>query len=145
MKTIVYIAMLLVSFVSLASPSPLTKVDECLLAGRAVHLEGKIGSETFPGRPNYDSIKDGDEPETYWIFTSDQSFCGLGYHYATKKLYRIEGRSKRFQLLLKKGCCNNVKNLLDKKVILKGQMFVGNNGHHHTKMLIEVTNIEPAL
>jgi len=40
----------------------------------AVSLTGKIIRKTFPGRPNYESIKAGDEPETYWILISDKPF-----------------------------------------------------------------------
>src|SRR4051812_34808294 len=32
-----------------------------------VALVGTIHKQTFPGRPNYEDIAKGDEPEVYWI------------------------------------------------------------------------------
>lgn len=42
---------------------------DCLKDGDTVSLVGKVWRETFPGRPNYQSIEDGDEPETVWALT----------------------------------------------------------------------------
>ncbi|MFZ1980474.1 MAG: hypothetical protein WAU61_04145 [Smithella sp.] len=41
----------------------------------SVSLTGKIIRKTFPGRPNYENIKTGDEPETYWILILAKSLC----------------------------------------------------------------------
>jgi hypothetical protein len=42
--------------------------QECLAYEPAVvQLIGTISKKTFPGPPNYESIKKGDKPETYWV------------------------------------------------------------------------------
>src|SRR5215831_8689740 len=40
-----------------------------------VKLTGTIISRTFPGPPNYESIKDGDGPETYWLLVLRRPVC----------------------------------------------------------------------
>lgn len=42
---------------------------DCLKDGDTVSLTGKVWRETFPGRPNYESIENGDEPETVWVLS----------------------------------------------------------------------------
>jgi hypothetical protein len=40
-----------------------------------VSLNGKIIRKTFPGPPNYENIKTGDQPETYWILILTTPLC----------------------------------------------------------------------
>lgn len=63
------------------------------------YLTGKIIRETFPGPPNYESIRNGDEPETYWILILAESLCVNAK--ADDSLYSSESGIKRIQLVLK--------------------------------------------
>lgn len=71
----------------------------CLRDGDAVYLVGKVWRETFPGRPNHESIENGDEAETVWILILDSPRCILGISPEDNKQYEI-GRITRFQLVL---------------------------------------------
>lgn len=117
-------------------------VDECIVEGSHVHLMGKLVSETFPGQPNYKSIEQGDAPETYWVLNTEKSYCGEGYNLTTKNLSRLDKSCSRFQLVLRQEQYDSERALLGKKVIVSGQIVLATSGHHHTSMLIKVSDIE---
>src|ERR1044072_2994486 len=65
---------LLVAFCSPATSSVLP--NDCLSYEPAsVKLTGKTFLKVFPGRPNYESIKEGDEPEPAWLLRLAKSIC----------------------------------------------------------------------
>jgi len=41
----------------------------------AVKLTGILIRKTFPGPPNYESIRKGDKPETYWLLRLAKDIC----------------------------------------------------------------------
>lgn len=48
----------------------------CLAYGPSlVTLKGVLTRRTFPGPPNYESIRKGDRPETYWLIELAQPIC----------------------------------------------------------------------
>src|SRR3954466_12373190 len=50
--------------------------QDCLsYDGDRVELTGTISKKTFPGPPNYESIKKGDTPETYWVMHLAKPIC----------------------------------------------------------------------
>lgn len=116
---------------------------DCLKDGDAVSLVGKIWRETFPGPPNYESIEEGDEPETVWVLTLDQPRCILGVSMETGKTYQI-GRITRFQLALTPEQYNKHRRILEKRAKVNGKLFQAVSGHHHTKALIEVNEFGAA-
>ncbi|WP_019215930.1 DUF4431 domain-containing protein [Legionella tunisiensis] len=124
--------------------SPLAIAERCLIEGKEIKLEGKLGVQTFPGLPNYERVKKGDEPETYWILTTEKSYCGIGRNLDNGKLYRLDRRATKFQLVLTAEQYREKKDLLNKKVIVEGNLFLAHTGHHHTEMLIELTSMEAA-
>lgn len=124
--------------------SSLAVAEDCITEGKEITLKGKLAVQTFPGLPNYESIKKGDEPETYWILTTEKSYCGIGHSLDNDKLYRLDRRATQFQLVLTAEQYKEKKNLLNKKVIVKGNMFTAHTGHHHTEMLIELKSMEAA-
>jgi hypothetical protein len=102
-------------------------------------LTGKIIQETFPGPPNYESIRNGDEPETYCILILAESLCVNAK--ADNPLYSSESEIKRIQLVLKGNEYQKYKNLIGEEVIVHGQLFPMQTGHHHTKVLMIVKDI----
>lgn len=137
MKTLVIFLLTLIACTALAQP------DSCIIAGQSTHLTGTISMETFPGLPNYESIKAGDEPETYWILTTDQPYCGEGEDFSNEGQKITEKNETRFQLVLTADQYKEWNALLSKKVSVEGSMFLAHTGHHHTPMLIEVTKMNP--
>ena len=90
-----------------------------------VELVGEVKTETFPGRPNYESIEKGDEPETVWILTIKNPICFNG----------IKEKQKRFHLFWL-GTKKHIKSAGRYKIT--GKTMESHTGHHHTPVLIEV-------
>lgn len=44
---------------------------------KVISLSGTLVRETHPGRPNYESIAGGDEPETIWVLRLKEAICVL--------------------------------------------------------------------
>lgn len=116
---------------------------ECLKDGQEVSLEGRISRETFPGPPNYQSIDDGDQPETTWILTVLTSHCVVAESMEDGSPYEVAKSTTRFQLAFEDASLFKThKDLVEHQAIVSGQLFVGHTGHHHTKALISVKTIK---
>ncbi|KTC99375.1 DUF4431 domain-containing protein [Legionella erythra] len=126
---------------SLFSFSAFATSDPCIVAGQETQLSGTIHIETFAGLPDYESIQKGDTPETYWILITDKPYCGQGEDFNNPGQMIMEKNQSRFQLVLTPEQYQQWKGLLQNKLVVKGSMFMAHTGHHHTPLLIEVTNI----
>lgn len=125
--------------------SPATALAECLKDGEKVAFTGKISRETFPGPPNYESIDDGDTPETYWILTINTPRCVVAESIEDGSLYKVAKSTTRFQLAFEDPTVyKQQKTLVEKNATVTGQLFAGHTGHHHTKALISVKSIKAA-
>lgn len=111
----------------------------CLKDGDLVIMSGKLLRETFPGKPNYKSIEDGDEAHTTWILAIDEPKCVLGESPENGSMYHM-GKTSRFQLVIPQN--HNSIQLLEKRVQVKGQLFQASTGYHHTKALIDVQELQ---
>lgn len=117
---------------------------ECLKDGQDITFTGTVSRETFPGPPNYESIDDGDAPETYWILTISTPQCVTAESMENGALYEVEKSTTRFQLSFEDTNIYKLqKNLVGNGAIVEGQLFAGQSGHHHTKVLISVKSIKP--
>jgi len=105
----------------------------------AVTLTGRITRKTFPGRPNYESIKKGDEPETYWILHLTQPVCLNGgespdvpekYVSDMQLVFMSEQPYVRYR------------KLFGKRVVISGTLYHAHTGHHHTSVLITVNGMK---
>jgi len=116
----------------------------CLIDGDTVTLTGTPSLEVFPGRPEYESIEEGDEEWKYWILTTNKKYtCGYTLSYESGELYRKEGNYSRFQLanykfprkVLSDARNKNIRS--DKGVVtITGQIVFGHNAHHVTPMVL---------
>lgn len=138
---LLYMLASILPFISFSASSA-----ECLKDGQKVSFAGNISRETFPGRPNYNSIDDGDEPETYWILTIESPHCVVAESMEDGALYEVARTTTRFQLAFEDSTVYQTqKSLIENKAIVKGKIFIGMTGHHHTKALISVSSIVPEL
>jgi hypothetical protein len=110
-----------------------------------VELTGRLKRETFPGAPNYESIKNGDKIETHYYLTLDQKIDVIKN--ANDKstnindesvmdvsvLQLVIGNDSDWATLKKAGVGSRVK--------IKGTIFKRHTGHHHSRVLFEVRNI----
>jgi hypothetical protein len=120
-------------------PTAYASAQGCLsydVAG--VQLTGTISRKTFPGPPNYESIRRGDKPETYWILHLARPICTT----ATAD-DEAESSATDLQLILPLGMppkdYAHLKKFLGRKdVTVVGQLMHAISGHHHTPVLVEV-------
>lgn len=101
-------------------------------------LFGVVSRLDFPGRPNYQSIRDGDEPETYWILTLEQPTNFEGKDKGEPQEFNIQ----EVQLFLNEKQYLKFRGLLGVHVGVSGTYFHGTTGHHRTKVLFEVQEME---
>jgi hypothetical protein len=139
---------LLVALMLLFSSGPLSNVKPpqgCLSYDPAtVTLSGKVGRKTFAGPPNYESIKRGDEPETYWILRLNSPIC-VNADENMPGGERPEKDVSDIQLVFSDGGqYARHKGLLGKRVIVSGKLSHAITGHHHTKVLLTVAEIQDA-
>ena len=112
-----------------------------------VLLEGLPEEKTFPGPPNYESLKKGDTPETGWYLKLSKKINVLN-NIDQNLANRTNDDVKEVdfvQLVIdwtspKK---QEIKKLLiqRKAILVKGTLFSRLTGHHHAPVLINVSEI----
>ena len=106
-----------------------------------VTLKGEMSRRTFAGRPNYESVKEGDEPETYWILHLTDPICVNGDE-SMPNGETPENNVSDIQLGLDEEQYAQYKELLGKQVVVSGKLSHAITGHHHTNVLLKVTGIK---
>jgi len=106
-----------------------------------VRVAGVIERDTFPGRPNYESIKNGDESEVYWILKLSNSVCVIGI---PNDVNQLENDITEMQLVLTEVQYNDYRMLIGKKVVVTGTLFHSISAHHKTAVLISVIKMVAA-
>ena len=153
MKKMVFFLIFFISsafFLPIFSPSPLSAQKargaqtsappDCLEYERPVQLTGNLIRKTFPGPPNFESVKQGDTPEVAWILHLDKPVCvkarpGDDFDVAISRLQDLQlvlGNDHDYQRSRK---------FLARKVIVTGVLFGAHTGHHHTPALLDVKDI----
>lgn len=108
-----------------ASPAALPPSASESAEARPIRVAGMLSIEIFPGRPNYESIKDGDEAEEAWILTTSN-----GEKKQRFQLVVIDDAEQKFATL---------RRCVGKKVTVEGIEWEAQTGHHHTARLITVS------
>lgn len=101
-----------------------------------VTLRGRLSRKIFAGPPNYESVKKGDAPETYWILHLTRPICVSGEE--------PEKNVSDIQLFLSEEQYAQHKDLLGKRVVVNGKLWHASTGHHHTSVLLNVAGIKIA-
>jgi hypothetical protein len=120
-------------------PAAYASAQDCLSYERDVNLTGTISKKTFPGPPNYESIKKGDKPETYWILHLEKPACTTASGDSD-----AEPNVTDLQLILTGKQYALYRKYVGGKVTVtvQGQLSHAITGHHHTPVLMEVTGIK---
>ena len=103
-----------------------------------VRLTGTISRKTFPGLPNYKSIRKGDKPETYWVLHLAKPICTTA-----SADNDTESGVMNLQLILTGKQYALYKKFVGRKmrVTVRGKLSHAITGHHHTPVLMQVVNI----
>src|SRR5438270_3022829 len=99
-----------------------------------VQLRGTISKKTFPGPPNYENIRKGDEPETYWILHLVKPICTTA-----NTDNDAEKNVNDLQLILTVKQYALYRKLVGKRARITGKLSHAITGHHHTPVMMEVT------
>lgn len=103
-------------------------------------LTGTIRTVTFPGPPNYDSIKSGDEAEHCWILFLDKPVSVLPKKESKEYFEDPLQKVQKIQLVIHSDL--KLKVIKNHHVRITGTFFSAHTGHHHTEVLMEVNRIE---
>jgi hypothetical protein len=116
----------------------------CLKYGpTVVTLTGTLRSQVFPGPPNYESIKTGDQRETAIILTLVADTCTTGKE--REGLDVPETSVREVQLVVTKDAhWKTIRRLMGKRAKVTGTLFHAHTGHHRTRVLIDVSRIRAA-
>jgi hypothetical protein len=107
-----------------------------------VALEGKLSQQSFPGPPNFESIREGDRKETSWFLDLEMPIC-TEIDPKSQDVNVAERNIRRLQIVLGNEEWNYFKQLnpkVGKRVHLDGTLFHAHTGHHHTKILLNLVN-----
>lgn len=106
-------------------------------------LHGKLVRKTFPGPPNYEDIRKGNQPETYWLLKLESPIC-VDKDPAQSDLNPAQKDVSLVQLVLRPQDEKRAAALSGKSVVANGTLFGAHTGHHHTAILLSVTYLELA-
>lgn len=105
-----------------------------------VTLSGTLVRKTFPGPPNYESVKKGDTPETNWFLDLSESVC-VNESKTEPDLNPQQSGIHSIQLVVKPEQYQRHKGMVGRKVVVTGTLFGEITGHHHTPMLLTVRTL----
>ena len=106
-----------------------------------VKIAGTLTRKTFPGPPNYESVRRGDRAETYWFVELHAPVC-VTEDKADPDLNPSQDRVGKIQLVLDPDAYKTYKGLVDGEVVATGSLFGAHTGHHHTPVLLTTKFIE---
>jgi hypothetical protein len=105
-----------------------------------VKIAGSLERKTVPGPPNYESVRNGDRPETYWFVKLSRPVC-VGEDEKEPDLNPAKKGVGSIQLVLSPDAYAAYKELVGKRVVVSGTLFGAVTGHHHTPVLLTVRTL----
>lgn len=115
-----------------------TSLGACLdYEPAVVSLSGTLAREVYPGRPNYESIANGDEPEAIWVLKLDKPICinDAGF------MAQAETNVAEIQLVLSTDQYQVYADLMGGHITASGTLFHEHTGHHHKTLLLNTSTI----
>ena len=102
-----------------------------------VRIAGTLRQITYPGRPNYESIANGDEPETGYYLVLAKEVCTKGDS-SSSDAYPVS-HVDTVQLVLDSAGYVRLRPSLGTTTTLSGTLFAAQTGHHHAPILLQVS------
>jgi hypothetical protein len=109
-----------------------------------VELMGVVEAQTFPGPPNYESIQKGDSVEKSWYLRLFRPVMIIADNPPTDLGWKTERGVRVLQMAIDYNRFPRGKLVVGKKVRVKGKLFNRQTGHHHSRVLIDVSDIQKA-
>ena len=141
--------LLVVAFVVLSSvraqAAPPKQQQGCLpYEPTIVTLTGQLRRQTFPGAPNYRSVRRGDKPEVHWVLRLSEAACTNADSQNETNVAEREITS--VQLVLDARQYRRWRKLLrgQTAVVVSGTLFHQISAHHYTPVLLNVTDMRRA-
>ena len=142
MKPYLRITMLLCSVGAAGVPSVAAQGGNGCLRywSDTVAITGILQRLVFPGRPNYESVAQGDEEEAGFYLRLTRPICTVGDSLSPDS-YPIAS-ADTVQLVLDSAGYARLRPLLGKQVTEKGTLFARHTGHHHAPLLLWVSRTD---
>lgn len=106
-----------------------------------VTLSGTLVRKTFPGPPNYESVKKGDKPETNWFLELSAGLC-LNEDPTQPDLNPKHSGVHEIQLILEPKQYQQYEDMVGREVIARGSLVGEHTAHHHTPVLLIVHSLD---
>jgi hypothetical protein len=108
-----------------------------------VTLAGTLIRKTFPGPPEFQSVRKGDRPETYWLLVLASPVC-VGEDKSDPASPAQED-IRRIQLVVNEEIYKKYKGLVGKRIVVTGTLFGAITAHHYTPVVLTVSTLGKAL
>jgi hypothetical protein len=108
-----------------------------------VKLQGTLTRKTFPGPPEYESVRTGDKPEIYWLLVLSAPIC-VDADKAEPSLFPAQENIRSMQLVVGPGDYKRYRSLVGKRVVAEGTLFGQHTAHHYTAVLLTVNKLAKA-
>jgi hypothetical protein len=131
--------LLLIALLCAASLSVQAQRKQVHYEPEKVALTGKVVSRTFYGPPGYGENPKTDSRESQYILLLHRQIDVVG-----SPEFETERGVKQITLVVFDFKTTPVRLWLHKRVTIEGKLFHAHTGHHHTKVLIEVSTIGAA-
>jgi hypothetical protein len=107
-----------------------------------VTLTGEIKEKTYPGPPEYTSVAKGDTPETYWFLHLRTPVC-VDADSSSELNTEAESGVSSLQLVMPDDNAYERWNAFrGHEVTVTGSLYSRHTGHHHTKVLLTVVDMQ---
>jgi hypothetical protein len=106
-----------------------------------VELTGVLERRDYAGPPNYESIEHGDKKETTWLLRLDRQACT---EESPDSAHAARIGLQLMQLVFDPAThpYDKYRPLMGKHIVARGSLFTAQTGHHHTEVLITVSELE---
>jgi hypothetical protein len=107
----------------------------------SVTLTGTVTQKVFPGKPNFASVENGDEPENVWILDLSSPLC-VNQQTAGDHTFGGHADVRDVQLLIDtEQTHDKVRILLGRSVTVTGSLDEAASMHNHTAVLLSVLDL----
>jgi len=130
----------------LAGPPSELRPQSCLHYGpAAVTLEGSLVRRAYAGPPNYESVRQGDQPDTALILSIPKPICVAPDSASDDSDKQLETGVHELQLAIgTDSVWAQLRAARSSRLRVTGELFHGISGHHRTRVLMWVIQIRAA-